>query len=182
MLPNPNAPRDDEVYVIQYTDSGSSRRVIFFNYACHADTLGVDINVITSEFPGAARSVIEGVLPQTTAVYLPGCAAEINPNVVNEKGEFFGTYDDVLRLGRSLADEVLRALGKPAMASFASTLDCRSSTLVVSQVPIHEWYSRIPDPTLADAVLDRLIHNAHQLNLEGESQRKLRAIRSMSAT
>jgi len=58
----------------------------------------------------------------------------------------------------------------------------RSSTLVVSQVPIHEWHSRIPDPTLADAVLDRLIHNAHRLNLEGESQRKLRAIRSMSTT
>jgi len=58
----------------------------------------------------------------------------------------------------------------------------RSSTIVASQVPIQEWHSRIPDPTLADAVLDRLIHNAYRLSLEGESQRKLRAIRSMPIT
>lgn len=57
-----------------------------------------------------------------------------------------------------------------------------SSTLVASQVSIQEWHSRIPDPTLADAVLNRLIHNAHRLNLEGKSQRKQRAIRSMSTT
>jgi len=58
----------------------------------------------------------------------------------------------------------------------------RSSTIAASQVPVQEWHSRIPDPTLADAILDRLVHNAHRLNLEGESQRKLRAIRTMPIT
>ena len=57
-----------------------------------------------------------------------------------------------------------------------------SSIIVASQAPIQEWHSRVPDPTLADAVLDRPIHNAHRLNLKGESQRKLRAIRSMPTT
>jgi DNA replication protein DnaC len=57
-----------------------------------------------------------------------------------------------------------------------------SSTIVASQVPIVEWYSRIPDPTLADAILDRLVHNAYRLNIEGESQRKLRAVRTMPNT
>jgi len=54
-----------------------------------------------------------------------------------------------------------------------------SATLIASQVPITEWHHRIPDPTLADAILDRLVHNAHRIELKGESQRKLRAIRSM---
>lgn len=58
----------------------------------------------------------------------------------------------------------------------------RASTIVASQVPITDWHSRIPDPTIADAVLDRLIHNAHRLLLDGDSQRKLRAIRSMPTT
>jgi DNA replication protein DnaC len=50
-----------------------------------------------------------------------------------------------------------------------------SSVIIASQVPITDWHLRLPDPTLADAILDRIVHNAHRLNLEGESQRKLRA-------
>lgn len=54
-----------------------------------------------------------------------------------------------------------------------------ASTLIASQVPISDWHLRIPDPTLADAILDRIVHNAHRIQLEGDSQRKLRAQRSM---
>jgi DNA replication protein DnaC len=55
-----------------------------------------------------------------------------------------------------------------------------ASTLIASQVPVADWHLRIPDPTLADAILDRIVHTAHRIQLEGESQRKLRAKRSMS--
>ncbi|HPH98679.1 MAG TPA: IS21-like element helper ATPase IstB [Anaerolineaceae bacterium] len=57
-----------------------------------------------------------------------------------------------------------------------------SSTLVVSQLPVPDWYPSFPNPTVADAILDRLVHNAHRLNLEGESQRKLRSPLRMSST
>jgi DNA replication protein DnaC len=49
----------------------------------------------------------------------------------------------------------------------------RSSTLVATQVPIAEWHARFPDPTIGDAILDRLIHNAYRLALKGESRRKI---------
>jgi DNA replication protein DnaC len=49
------------------------------------------------------------------------------------------------------------------------------STLVTSQVPVKHWHEIIADPTLADAILDRLIHNAYKLVLEGESMRKKRS-------
>ena len=49
----------------------------------------------------------------------------------------------------------------------------RSATMVVTQVPVADWHARIPDPTLADAILDRLIHNAYRLELKGESMRKV---------
>lgn len=55
-----------------------------------------------------------------------------------------------------------------------------AATLIASQVPVADWHLRIPDPTLADAILDRIVHTAHRIKLEGESQRKLRAKRSMS--
>jgi DNA replication protein DnaC len=49
------------------------------------------------------------------------------------------------------------------------------ATLLASQVPVPDWHERFPDPTLADALLDRFIHNAYRLELQGESQRKLRS-------
>lgn len=46
------------------------------------------------------------------------------------------------------------------------------STLVTSQFPVERWHDLISDPTLADAILDRLVHNAYKLNLTGDSMRK----------
>lgn len=46
------------------------------------------------------------------------------------------------------------------------------ATLATSQLPIEKWHAMIGDPTLADAILDRLVHNAYKINLKGESMRK----------
>ena len=53
----------------------------------------------------------------------------------------------------------------------------RGSTIVTSQLPVEHWHEIIGDPTIADAVLDRLVHNAHRLTLKGESLRKAAAKR-----
>jgi len=48
----------------------------------------------------------------------------------------------------------------------------RRSTLVASQLPVANWHEYLGDPTLADAILDRLVHNAHTITLKGDSMRK----------
>jgi DNA replication protein DnaC len=48
-----------------------------------------------------------------------------------------------------------------------------TSTVMISQLPTDQWYTGIGDNTLADAILDRLMHNAHRLQLKGESMRKI---------
>lgn len=48
----------------------------------------------------------------------------------------------------------------------------RGSTIVTSQVDVKHWHDIIANPTVADAILDRLVHNAHRLNLTGDSMRK----------
>jgi DNA replication protein DnaC len=58
----------------------------------------------------------------------------------------------------------------------------RVSTLVASQLPVPDWFTQFPSPTHADAILDRIIHNAHRLNLIGDSQRRLRSPIAMSST
>jgi DNA replication protein DnaC len=49
------------------------------------------------------------------------------------------------------------------------------STLITSQFPVDHWHELIDDPTLADAILDRIIHNAYKINLKGDSMRKKRS-------
>ncbi len=59
----------------------------------------------------------------------------------------------------------------------------RGSTLVTSQVPVEQWHEVIGDnPTLGDAILDRLIHNAHRIAITGESMRKIVGKRSLDAS
>ena len=48
----------------------------------------------------------------------------------------------------------------------------KRSTIVTSQLPVQAWHEAIGDPTLADAILDRLVHNAYKLELKGDSMRK----------
>jgi len=50
----------------------------------------------------------------------------------------------------------------------------RRSTILTSQVPVSQWHEQIGDPTLADGILDRLVHNAHRIELRGDSMRKKR--------
>ncbi|WP_248281954.1 ATP-binding protein [Parazoarcus communis] len=53
------------------------------------------------------------------------------------------------------------------------------SLLITSQFPTDQWHGFFPDPTLADAILDRVVHQAHRITLKGESMRKLQAKRKM---
>ena len=48
----------------------------------------------------------------------------------------------------------------------------RKATVVTSQLPVKAWHNAMEDPTLADAILDRLVHNAYKLELKGESMRR----------
>ena len=57
----------------------------------------------------------------------------------------------------------------------------RRSTVITSQLPIDRWHEIIGDPTYADAILDRLIHNAHRIELAGESLRRTQAKQSRKA-
>jgi DNA replication protein DnaC len=48
------------------------------------------------------------------------------------------------------------------------------STILTSQLPVARWHEQIGDPTAADGILDRLVHNAHRIEMRGDSMRKKR--------
>jgi DNA replication protein DnaC len=94
-----------------------------------------------------------------------------------------GRYARLLKtLGRAelliLDDWGLSVLTAPERRDLLEILEDRhgrASTIVTSQLPVDTWHEVIADPTLADAILDRLVHNAHRLQLAGESMRKRNA-------
>lgn len=94
-----------------------------------------------------------------------------------------GSYPHLLesfaRVSLLVLDDWLRDPLTPVQArDLLEILDDRygqRSTVVAAQLPVTDWHPRIADPTIADAMLDRLVHNAHRLELTGESQRKKRS-------
>lgn len=104
----------------------------------------------------------------------------------HKDGDYSSALRDLARVNLLILDDWMRdAVDVEQARELLEILDDRfgrSSTIVAGQVPVDEWYLRIPDPTLAEAILDRLIHNAYRLELMGESQRKLRGFRSMPSS
>lgn len=81
-------------------------------------------------------------------------------------------------------DFAIAPIGPRDRADLLELLDDRvgtRSTLFTSQLPIEHWHEYIGDPTIADAILDRLLHSAHKIHLEGESMRKRTANNKPSA-
>ena len=102
------------------------------------------------------------------------CAVEYqgtHVNIIDTPGhaDFGGEVERVL----SMVDGVLLDVVDRRMRS--------GSILITSQYPTDQWHGLFPDPTIADAILDRVVHQAHRLQLKGESMRKLRAAKRMQA-
>ena len=74
-----------------------------------------------------------------------------------------------------LDDWGVNPLTQPERSNLLEILDDRvatRSTIITSQLPVEHWHEYLADPTLADAILDRIVHQSHKLKLKGESLRK----------
>jgi len=91
-----------------------------------------------------------------------------------------GTYGNLIKKFSKthllvLDDLGLTSLGDTERRDLLEVIEDRhgvSSTLITSQLPVENWYDHIGDPTIADAILDRIIHSAHHIQLKGGSMRK----------
>jgi DNA replication protein DnaC len=73
-------------------------------------------------------------------------------------------------------DLILRPLTPEQAADLLEVVEDRHqlrSTIVTSQLPVSDWHGALGEPTIADAILDRLVHNAHRIELRGDSLRRL---------
>jgi len=78
-------------------------------------------------------------------------------------------------------DWVMSPLGETERRDFWEICEERyqaRSTILTSQVPVANWHEQIGDATVADGILDRLVHNAHRIELKGESMRKNKTVKT----
>jgi DNA replication protein DnaC len=97
-------------------------------------------------------------------------------NLCHADGSFTKRLASIAKTNLLVIDDfAISAIGPRERTDLLELLDDRvgvRSTLITSQLPIENWHDYIGDPTLADAILDRLLHSAHKIHLEGESMRK----------
>ena len=99
-----------------------------------------------------------------------------------ELGRADGSYGKRLRaLGQVdvliVDDWAMAPMAEVERRAFLEICDERyltKSTLLTSQLPVAKWHAQIGDPTVADSILDRLVHGAHRIELQGDSIRKLK--------
>ena len=70
---------------------------------------------------------------------------------------------------------LLDAKERPLLLDIIEDRHGRKSTIITSQLPVSNWYDAVGAPTVADALLDRIVHTAHRIELTGESMRKIKS-------
>jgi DNA replication protein DnaC len=109
---------------------------------------------------------------------LPRLLAELS--VARGQGTLRTKFASLARVDLLVLDDWLLApLELAERRDLLELLDDRydkRSVIVCTQLPVENWHAAIGDPTLADAILDRLVHNAYRLGMEGESMRKVRGV------
>jgi DNA replication protein DnaC len=149
----------------------------------HSEWVGRHLNLLLLGATGAGKSYLGCALGRAA------CQANYSVRYVRtsrllhslELAQADGSLPQMLvklaRIQLLIFDDWLRdPLSRSQTRDLLEILDDRyghSATMVVTQVPVTDWHARIPDPTLGDAILDRLIHNAYRLELKGESMRKV---------
>jgi len=91
-------------------------------------------------------------------------------------GTVFKFFDNLSKTSLLILDDFgLTHLEKQQQLDLMEIIEdrhARSSTIIASQLPVANWYSMLGEETIADAILDRLVHTSHRIELEGDSLRK----------
>ncbi len=153
---------------------------------CSCQWVSQHLNVLITGPTGAGKSFLACALAQKacregfTAAYhrLPRLLSDLG--MAKADGRYSKLLTNLARIDVLVLDDWgVHPLGDAQRRDLLEIMEdrygCRS-TIVTSQLPVDTWHGAIGDATLADALLDRLVHNAYQLKLKGESRRKSNAL------
>jgi DNA replication protein DnaC len=172
-----NAAFEDIDYVHR---RGLDKKVMLHLASC--DWVTRHHNVVITGPTGAGKSFIacalahKACLEGFSALYqrLPRLAEDIK--IARGDGRYLKLLTALSKTDVLVLDDwglcQLQAQNQRDLLELLDDRHMRKSTIITSQLPVEHWHEAMADPTLADAMIDRIIHNAHHLKMTGESMRK----------
>lgn len=132
---------------------------------------------------GAGKSFIASALGNQACmygfkvIYYPSSKLFAHLKLSRADGSYLKELTKILKMDIIIFDdfglEPLDAQSRLTLLEILEDRHGRRSSVFVSQLPVAKWHEIIGDPTIADAICDRIIHNAHRIELKGESVRKM---------
>ena len=139
-------------------------------------------NVLVTGSTGIGKSYLASAIGQQSCMlgyrvmYLNTSKLFSKLKIAKADGSYINEIAKIERQHLIILDDFgIQPLDAQSRAMFMEIIEDRhqkASTIITSQVPVVKWHEVIGEQTIADAILDRLIHNAHRLELKGESLRK----------
>lgn len=139
-------------------------------------------NVIITGATGLGKSFLASALGhqaciQGKKVYYRNCSKLFDQlKIAKADGSYIKEVSKIEKQDLLILDDFgLKPLDNNQRLMLLEVLEDRSgirSTILTSQLPVNKWYEVIGEPTIADAILDRLVHSSHRIELDGETMRK----------
>jgi len=173
--------KDAAVEQVDYRIPRNLNKSLFMSLV-NSDWIDKNQNVIITGSTGCGKSFLACALAQKacrdgyTAIYKRAPRLFQELNLARADGSYGKLLQKLARVRLLVIDDWgISSLEEMERRDFLEILEDRystCSTIMTSQLPINKWHDTIGDPTLADAILDRVVHNAHKIRLKGESVRK----------
>jgi DNA replication protein DnaC len=153
-----------------------------------SDWVRQHLSVLLTGPTGIGKSWLAQALAQKacrdghTVLYKPAAKLFRELAVARADGSLGRLLEAIARIDVIVVDDFAMApLGDEERRNFLEICDDRynrRSTILTSQLPVTSWHAQIGDPTIADSILDRLVHNAYRIEMQGESMRKKKKAKS----
>ena len=140
-------------------------------------------NIIITGSTGVGKSYIASALGHQACInglktsYFNGLKLFSTLKYAKADGSYIKEMNKIQKQDLIILDDFgLQPLDSQSRLTLLEIMEDRhsaKSTIITSQLPVNNWHEIIGDPTIADAILDRLIHNAYNIDLKGESMRKI---------
>lgn len=139
-----NGPVDKDAVVLLVQDDSGKPLAVMMNYGCHPTVLGYQNRFFSADYPGAARSTLRQIYPDTIFLYTNGASGDVSTRFTRRDQSF----EEVGRMGRLLASETLRLM---------QTIKTQTTSKLSGQVsPVELRFRSFPSPQIAQRDLERL--------------------------
>jgi len=163
-------------------DKGVMQRLLGFNFLQQSE------NIIFTGLTGTGKSYLAQAIGVSACerayrtMYYPMSLLTDTVNAVKIQGNYPKWLKKIQRADLLILDDFgLTSFDGSTRKALIDIIDYRyskHSIIIVSQIPVNKWHPLIGEDTIADAILDRIVHNAHRIELKGESMRRKRKINS----